>query len=353
MTAPAPGHRQRMMAERLVRWFAWCCLLELSATWFAIAVLGDRVWWTVMLLFGPRWVLAAPWLGLVPWLVRDVRRAALPAFTGLAIVVFGLLGFRLGLHRAGIGSGVPFRVLELNADGSSGDKHLADILAELRNQRPDLVVIAECGEGLAKGIKTISEYHTSPGDFAGICFLSRGTILSWQQRDQTDVFKQGGAGYIVRAEVSTPAGTVRVGLVHLATPRHALDSYFELHKLPEQGPNTLANMAQRDEESGFARRWILQGPTLPTIVAGDFNLTVESAIYRRFWGDFRNAFGRAGFGTGYTKHTRHWGVRIDHILTSDDIGTSASFIGHDVGSDHLPLIADLVLPLAQRTSTAR
>jgi endonuclease/exonuclease/phosphatase (EEP) superfamily protein YafD len=92
---------------------------------------------------------------------------------------------------------------------------------------------------------------------------------------------------------------------------------------------------------------------LPTIVAGDFNLPVESAIYRTHWGDLRNAFSRAGIGTGYTKHTRYWGVRIDHVLASGDIGTHRSFVGRDVGSDHLPLIADLVLPTTQRTNTAR
>lgn len=352
MTAAAQNERTGIMAERLVRWFAWCCLLELLATWVAIAVLGDRVWWTVMLLFGPRWVLALPWFGVVPWLLVDVRRAALPALAGITVLLFGLLDVHFGLHRASVASGVPFRVLELNADGGGGAKGIAAIEAELRDRKPDLIVVVECGPVMTQALKSLTEYQTRFSDSPGLCLLSSGAITSWQQRGQADLGNQGGAGFIVRAEVSTPAGQVRIGVVHLSTPRHALDSYFELHRLPDQGPNTRVNMAQRDEESGLARRWIQQGPELPTIIAGDFNLTVESAIYRRYWGDFRNAFGRAGFGTGYTKHTRHWGVRIDHILTSADIGTSASFIGREVGSDHSPLIADLVLP-PQRTSTAR
>jgi endonuclease/exonuclease/phosphatase (EEP) superfamily protein YafD len=336
-------HRSGIIAVRLVRWFAWCCLIELLATWIAIDVLGDRVWWTVMLLFGPRWVLGLPWFGVVPWLLAEFRRAVLPALAGAALVLFGLIGFHVGLHRASVASGIPFRVLELNADGGVGDAHAAEIFAEIRDRNPDLVVIAECGDRLGPALRQLSGYHV-PATYWRLCMLSRDSIISWEQRSQTDVWKQGGAGYIVRAVVSTPAGPLRVGLVHLATPRHALDSYFTLHTLPEQGPNTRANMAQRDEESGLARSWILQGPTLPTIVVGDFNLPAESAIYRRYWGDLRNAFGRAGFGTGNTKIQRLWGVRIDHVLTSDDIGTSRSFVGRDVGSDHLPLIADLVLP---------
>ncbi|MES1259518.1 MAG: endonuclease/exonuclease/phosphatase family protein, partial [Gemmatimonadota bacterium] len=315
------------------------------------AFLGDRVWWSVMLLFGPRWFLSLPWFGMVPWLIANPRRALLPALAGLVIVLFGLIDFHLGLHRASLGSGVPFRVLELNADGGRGDI-FERAVALIRDEQPDLAVIAECGPDLAKAFKALEGYQSQAGNPPGLCLVSRGAILSWQARDQTDVFNQGGAGYIIRAVVSTAAGPVRVGLVHLATPRHALDSYFSLHQIPLQGPQTWANINQRDEESRFAHDWIVQGPPLPTIIAGDFNLTVESSIYRRYWGDFRNAFGRAGWGTGYTKRTRRWGVRIDHVLTSDDIGTHAAYVGRAVGSDHWPMIAELVLP-AQRTSTAR
>ena len=332
------------MAERLVRWFAWCCLIVVLLTWLAIALLGDRAWWTVLLLFGPRWVLSLPWLGVVPWLLVDLKRALIPALAGLAICLFGLMGFHLGLHRANVNTGVPFRVLELNADGAVGVARAPDILAEIHAQHPDLIVIAECEPELVQALKGLTEYNEQSTNYRGLCLYSRGAIVSWDQRDQRDLWKQSGAGYIVRAVVSTPAGPVRIGLVHLATPRHALDSYFDLSELPKQGPNTLANMALRDEESSLARQWIISGPTLPTIIAGDFNLTADGAIYKQHWGDLRNAFGRAGWGTGYTKHTRRWGVRIDHVLTSDDIGTHAAFTGRNVGSDHLPLIADLVLP---------
>jgi endonuclease/exonuclease/phosphatase (EEP) superfamily protein YafD len=344
MKHSGPGPRAGIVAERLVRWFGWCSLGLLLVIWLSIALLGDRLWWTVALLFGPRWIMALPWFGVVPWLLADFRRAVLPALVGLAIACFGIVTFHLGLHRAAATPGVPFRVLELNAEGGGGVGREAKIVAEIGAAKPDLVIVAECGVELSKLLRTEAGYNVRNTDFRGLCLLSRGDLLDWQQRDQKDVFVQGGAGYIVRAVVSTPAGPIRVGMVHLATPRRALDSYFDLSELPKQGPNTKANMAQRDEESQLARSWIMSGAPLPIIVAGDFNLTVESAIYRRYWGDLRNAFGRAGWGTGYTKYTRHWGARIDHVLTSDNIGTRSSFVGPDVGSDHRPLIADLILP---------
>jgi vancomycin resistance protein VanJ len=81
------------------------------------------------------------------------------------------------------------------------------------------------------------------------------------------------------------------------------------------------------------------------VIAGDFNLPVESAIYRQHWAQYRNAFSQTGIGSGYTKHTRLFGVRIDHVLSSKDVQPIRSFVGKDVGSDHLPLIADLAIPM--------
>jgi vancomycin resistance protein VanJ len=353
MTTTSATPQTVRTSEQLTRWLAWASLAWLLAVWIALDLVGDRIWWTVPFLYGPRWLLAAPWLGCVPWLLVAARRAVLPAMVGLGVAAFPIIGLHLGLHRASVGAGISFRVLELNADGGGGDAMIARIIAEIEEQRPDLVVVVECSTSLAKAFGALTTYQLRTGNAAAQCMLSRGPITLWEQRDQMDVWKQGGAGTIIRAVVTTAAGPVRVGIVHLVTPRNALGNYFDLSELPKQGPLTRANMAQRDEESGLARAWILAIPGMPTIVAGDFNLPVESVFYRRNWGDFRNAFGRAGFGTGYTKFTRRWGVRIDHILTTSDIGTHDSFIGGAVGSDHLPLIADLVLPRPQRTTTTR
>ena len=344
MSGSAPASRSGHIALRMVRAFGWLSLAVVLVIWIAIHLFGDRSWWSVMLLFGPRWLMVVPWLGVVPWLLAEFRRAIVPSLLGLGVALFGIVGFHLGLRRAGTSDGIPFRVVELNAQGGTGTTRQERMMAEIRKENPDVAVVVECGPELVTALKTMTEFQMRSSEFPGLCLLSRTAITGWEQRGQRDVFAQGGAGYIVRAEVTTAAGPIRIGLVHLATPRHALDSYFDLSELPKQGNNTLANMAQRDEESRFARDWILQGPLVRTIVAGDFNLPAESAIYRRYWGNLRNAFGRAGFGTGYTKRTRRWGVRIDHVLTSDDIGIHSAIVGPDVGSDHRPVITDLVLP---------
>src|SRR5439155_5647959 len=78
----------------------------------------------------------------------------------------------------------------------------------------------------------------------------------------------------------------------------------------------------------------------PVLLAGDFNLPVESAIYRRSWSSFSNAFSTAGLGWGHTKLTSWHGVRIDHVLAGPGWQFRRCWVGPDVGSDHRPLIAE-------------
>jgi vancomycin resistance protein VanJ len=324
----------------VLRWLALLALAWLGGVSIALHLLGDRAWWTVALLFGPRWLLALPGIAMLPWLFVQFRRAVAPVFIGAVLAFIAIIGWSLGFRRAAADRGV-MRVYEVNAAGGGTNVIRDALVADVREEHPDVVVVAECGPQLEKPLSELEGYQFRAGD--ELCLLVRGTVEEWSPRDQHDLWKANGAGAIVRATVATAAGRIRLGLVHLATPRNVLDTYFSLSSLLKKGPLTRENIALRDRESTLAREWINAGAALPTVIAGDFNLPVESAIYRRHWGDLRNAFGRAGRGAGYTKHTRLWGVRIDHILTTNDIDTHASFVGTSIGSDHLPVIADLVV----------
>ena len=59
---------------------------------------------------------------------------------------------------------------------------------------------------------------------------------------------------------------------------------------------------------------------------------------------YRFAFEDAGWGYGYTRPSRYPWFRIDHILASPEWVFTRCRVGPDVGSDHLPLIAEAVLP---------
>lgn len=86
----------------------------------------------------------------------------------------------------------------------------------------------------------------------------------------------------------------------------------------------------------------------PMIVAGDFNAPEKSAVVGALLAaGLRDAFSSAGVSYGYT-----WGhalrlwisfFRIDHILVSPTLGVRDCFIGGKEGSEHRPVIADLLL----------
>ena len=85
-------------------------------------------------------------------------------------------------------------------------------------------------------------------------------------------------------------------------------------------------------------------PEANKVLAGDFNLTVDSPIYRNFWSVYQNAYSRTMFGYGHTKKTKinvfRYRTRIDHILSTSRLKPLQAWTGPDLGSDHLPLIAE-------------
>ena len=80
----------------------------------------------------------------------------------------------------------------------------------------------------------------------------------------------------------------------------------------------------------------------PRIVLGDLNATPWSAGFRSF-------VARSGLGADGTLHSTwpsHIGlplIPIDHILVSSELGLTRVARGPDLGSDHYPLRADIVL----------
>lgn len=84
----------------------------------------------------------------------------------------------------------------------------------------------------------------------------------------------------------------------------------------------------------------------PRILCGDLNCSPGSAVHRRFRKTFVDAVKRAPEGTAVATYHSRWPiVRIDHVLTSDDLHVEAVQVSRSalarVASDHLPLVVDL------------
>jgi len=144
-----------------------------------------------------------------------------------------------------------------------------------------------------------------------------------------------------RFQIETPAGPVQLLNVHLSTIREGLEG------LRDEGwrglPRFAANRDEAARQSRMARERT-RHDRVPLVVLGDFNLPIESAIYRDNWGDLHNAFSDCGRGFGYSKFTDWFGIRIDHVLMSPHWRCAdARVLSSPYGGDHAPLVVDLVL----------
>jgi endonuclease/exonuclease/phosphatase (EEP) superfamily protein YafD len=106
---------------------------------------------------------------------------------------------------------------------------------------------------------------------------------------------------------------------------------------------------QRNQELAVISRYI-QAQKLPVIVIGDFNMTLWSPYYQQFTKDSGLKDCRQGFGILPTWTTRLplLYIPIDHCLVSPKITVMNIKTGNNVASDHLPVIAELILPASDR-----
>lgn len=339
------GKRKRPPLRQLIR---WCAPVALLLAVLMLRTLGDRWWPLLPLLYGPRWLLTP--MALLPILAyrKGAARTTLIAL-GIGLVAAGaLVDFRTGWRRVLPinNDAVPFRVISWNAQGGGNDATSSAL--QLSHLRPDLIVIAECSPRLEAALRALPQMDLYRS--AGLCLVTSHPEVEWAPRSPKDFWRLGGSGAIARLVVSVGGTEVVVGAVHLETPRDALDE-LEVFPINQFRNAAIANQEERDVESAAARTWIAapHDEIRPLIVAGDFNLPVESAIYQRWWGDLDNALSRVGTGLNWTKLTSRFGVRIDHVLAGNGIAVARARLAPAMGSDHRPVIADLRIPVA-RTS---
>ncbi len=334
-TSPRP-------AVRLAISLSWGYLAVTVVLWVGLWSLSD-VWWPMtVLLFGPRWIVLAPLAGLVPAATVLQRRLLVPLSLALLIGLGPIMGFRLG-WRSWFASGedaTTIRVATFNVEGGNGlDASLPWIIDRLE---VDVLALQECGGRLSEVLARLPDVVWHHHRQAGLCLVSRFPIQSAEQMERDHFQVAGGAGVVIRYALDVNGREINLTNLHLETPRAGLEQLRE-GDIVEGQRKLESKSTLRDIESRQARRWVDQADG-PFIVVGDFNLPVESAIYERYWNDLRNAFSHAGFGFGHTRITRWVRARIDHVLLGAGCRVENAFVGPDFGSDHLPMVADVILP---------
>lgn len=334
---------RRALLERLAGCLVWAYAIGLIVVWLVLRIGGDRWWWTTVLLFTPRWGWALPLALIAPVTLIWRRRLAWLVALSAVSAAWPLMGFCVPWQRIAnrIGGGEswghpPVRVLTCNV----GLRHLAPGALEtlIANERPDIITLQEKfdEEGMRRLLGPGWQVEVTPG----ILVATQFPIVSRQLFTGSEAVAWRTVAIDYRME--TPAGPLDFVAVHLYTPRKGLESIKDRRWAGIQGMR--ANLARRSRESAELRRWI-DGLEGPVILAGDMNLPDESAIFRRDWSGFADAFGVAGLGYGYTYGytTSGWlyGIRIDHVLAGPGFRVRRSWVGPHVGSDHRPLLAVL------------
>jgi endonuclease/exonuclease/phosphatase (EEP) superfamily protein YafD len=300
---------------------------------------GDRWWFATLLLFGPRWVYGIPIAVLAPLALVWQRWCLLPVAVSAVIVVGPIMGFNVPWGGLGRPADVELRVLSYNIERWNVTP--SDFAAVLHSIEPALVVVQECP---SRRWPLPEKWHVQrAGELivASIYPIRRVEIshCRWPPRDNPSV----NGIYCVLA---TPRGEIGFCNLHLDTPRRGLSAVLDREQIINLERVDYAEMRieYRRRESEELARW-LSGFPEPKIIAGDFNMPVDSRIYRESWASRTNAFDQSGWGLGYTKQTvirrQKYGLRIDHVLIDGSWGARRCWVGPDLGSDHLPVIADL------------
>jgi endonuclease/exonuclease/phosphatase (EEP) superfamily protein YafD len=331
------GERWRRAATAFSGFLLWCAALGIAGTvalpWIATPPIfheGTRASLALIENFYPTVAMAGAAVTLTALLLR--RRCA--ALLACAAAVFAVTPVVASIHAApSVAEDTPrLKVVTFNLWVRNGETDR--ILAYLREEKPDIVFLEEATEAHKKALATLSDiYPTQVTCHTGIAdcetmLLSR-FPAHWQK-----------AGPIAGSMPSTAIAMLDLGdgravtaiAVHLAWP------------FPMRGRD-----AQREQALHFAQA--LDAFPGPLLIGGDFNggvwarnqdavktiarLTSEPGLHPS-WPAIRIH--------GYD--VPEWlRLPIDHLFTRGGPVIASAEIGPELGSDHLPLLAVVALPV--------
>ncbi|HVA49263.1 MAG TPA: endonuclease/exonuclease/phosphatase family protein [Pirellulales bacterium] len=334
--ATAPSHlpKLRCRSAFLAR-AAWAYLALVLAVALLLDLAGDLSWPATLIAFGPRWLALVPLAPLAAGAITHCRRAIVPLLLAACCVLGPLMGFCLPWRRltaAATQGALPLRVVTFNV----GDvKDFSGLIGFLKDAAPDVIALQECP--YPAPLRAAFPHGWFTARYDELFVASRYPIVSTSIGPAATGQK---AAPAFRCDIETPSGIVHIYCLHLYTIRSGLNRVRDEWW---RGAAELKRVSGiRNEESRLATDFAAGSE--PSFVVGDFNLTSESAVFGRDWGDWQDAFSVAGFGLGYTFAAGPIGLRIDHLLADRRHSCVRSCcVGPDFNGEHRPLVAELLL----------
>ena len=308
----------------------WLAALALGAV-TAASFLGG-LWWAFDLAahFRPQLAL----LSLAAAAFAAIARAPVPGAVLLASLVANAaplmprLAGAVEMACAGAARDAPvgLRLLTLNLHGRGTDPAAFRRLIEA--ERPDIVLLTELPRDLGPltaGLPALPAHRLidQRGSGFDLALFSRWPFAFWQL-DRGDSGLPVLAADICPAAGSNDGACLRIVGVHAARP-------LEAQAQPQ------------DEQLDRAAHLAAQAPAGGVVLLGDLNLTPWSPRFRTLLEDsgLRDASMQLPFEPTWRAPLPFLGLAIDHVLTSPGLAVACSRTGAEVGSDHLPVIADI------------
>jgi endonuclease/exonuclease/phosphatase family metal-dependent hydrolase len=307
----------------------------------------------------PYLFLALGVLTCVVWiLVPD--RWLLPVIVGGLLVSAGVLWGPGWAPQPEVAEGTELRVLTWNVqrlwgETKDGADALACVAAVVREAHPDVLALLEVSADdtgrLSKelGLQCVHHPYQAGGDATqgGLASCSAGD--RWRLREgEGQRFVDDEDWFYVFSEFVSAGRVVNLLAVHLYP--YGFDLARRITSGPPGQEELLALGAkvsavargQSDQSAALLDRVVkLQDAT---VIAGDFNSTRDAALHVAMREHLTDVWEQAGFGFGGTVHLfRYLPLRVDHVYTSPELAVRDASVVEAGCSDHLPVVADLVL----------
>ncbi len=275
---------------------------------------------------------------LIYWILRAKKQLFLSAF----VLIIGISHISALYH---FGSNaidtkglklMSYNVRSFNIHGWSKQKNIGDrILEFISEKKPDIVCLQEY---YPKYTLPLDQY---PHQYRKMSEVSKSfgqIIYSKYPIVRTGALDFKGTGNnVIYADVVIREDTIRVYNVHFQSLR--MSPKFNTLK-EEDSKRLLGRMGEAFKKQETQVMQFLESEKTspyPVIVAGDFNNSATSYMYRKIRGEKIDAFEKAGSGTGRTFTFDFVPLRIDFVLT-DPKFEILTFENHTIKlSDHYPI----------------
>ncbi len=206
------------------------------------------------------------------------------------------------------------------------NKDFAKLKRDIAKEDPEIVLLIEVTPENIKQLKPVIRNFPYHIEFApvgtlniGVIFLSKFPVLNYQTQQMSDL-----GNVLLEAILDINQKKVAFYALHYRNPTYVQE--FSIRK--EQFLRLAGEVADKP---------------VPVIVAGDFNATPYSPIFRKLLKISGLKDSREGFGwqpSWPTSFPLLW-IPIDHILISPEIQVHKRATGSYIGSDHYPIFAEL------------